>query len=89
MHWILGFSLFLPLLLCAENPDEIQSLNDQLKKNRLQEMDEYVEGQWQMMEDWPAYRQDLEKIKQQKEEDRNVENKIEKMEQQKPHQGNS
>lgn len=92
-RWILYTCCLLPVLGWTEEnfekieknelEQEIKELKDQLNKGRLKEMDEQVKGEGLMISDWEKYSQALEKVRKQEEDDREIEEKIERLEAQK------
>lgn len=62
---------------------KIQTLNDRLQQARFKQMDEEVKGQALMIDDWAAYSKELEKVHKMEEKERELENEIQQLEQQK------
>lgn len=92
-QWIFCVFCLLPLLTLAETSSvqgelaeinlEILALKKHLHHDRLEEMKEEVTGQGLMIADWEAYARELELIRQQELEDKQIEAQIKKLEERK------
>lgn len=65
--------------------EEIHALKNQLNKNRVNEMNEEVEGQRFMIADWDAYAKDFQHIRKMEEEDKQIIQRIQMLEERKAH----
>lgn len=88
--WILCLCCFLPFFSWSETPsvqneletveEEIQALKESLSQERLVETNEEVKGQEEMIADWDAYAQTLERVRKQEEKDRQIQAQIQQLE---------
>lgn len=97
--WILCLSFFLPFFGWSENvapesdltqiEQEIQMLKDRLQQMQIKEISEEVKGQGLMIADWDAYAKEIELIREQDKEEKNIRLKIQQLEERKAHLMNS
>lgn len=92
--WILYLLCLMPISGMAETTSsmqselnqlnsEIQSLKNQLKKIRFEEMKEDVDGQGLMIADWDAYAQDVEQLHSLGQNERQIVQQIKRLEERK------
>lgn len=88
---IITFVLCLPLYLFGEKADDliqaidkkIAELREEMHKEQLVEMQEEVEGQGLMIADWPAYGQEVMRIRKNEIKNSRFQKKIDELEQHK------
>ena len=93
-HMILAVCFLFPWMAWSEVPSpsqkdvkvleqKIGELQARLENLRLKEMDQDVQGQGLMIDDWEAYRKDVEQVRQSEQEENQIQREIEKLKQQK------
>ena len=89
--WVMGMACLLSTGGCCEAHQgdqyakkaierEIQALKERQHRLRSSEMDEEVEAQGWMIADWEKYGRDVELIRQQQEEDKEINQRIQELE---------